>query len=62
MSKQFKISLLLIFLFGHGHVSSVTRHQVYDLSHPIVEDMPIWDYAAPPEISLEKQDEGHGLR
>ena len=61
MSKQFKISLLLMFLFGRM-AESVTRHQVYDLSHPIVEDMPIWDYAAPPEISLEKQDEGHGLR
>jgi len=62
VSQHFTLSVLLIFPIHFGWIASVVRHQIYDLSHPIVEGMPIWDNAAPPEISLEKQDEGHGLR
>jgi len=62
VSQHFALSLLLICTILFDLATSVTHHQIYDLSHPITQDMPIWDYAAPPEISLEKQDEGHGLR
>ena len=52
-------TVIFVLNFYHGRAK---HHRIFDLSHPIFEDMPVWDAGVPPEISMVEQDEGYGLR
>ena len=57
------IAALFVILIPRFAFVLANRHdKIFDLSHDIFENMPVWDGGGPPEISLVEKDEGNGLR